>query len=165
LIQQIGRRHQAEAGIIIETDEGPHRQKADGEKRRQSFVAQMCGPGVKMEGRIEALARREAARGGQQQNEADRGQQSHAAERAQRHPPGKALHQNARQHPARHAAERIAADQQPDSEAESPGIDLFGQIGHRDRRHPAHQQSGQGARRQKHGPVWREGAGDGQKRR
>jgi len=165
LIEAEGRRHQPEAGVIIQTHERAHAEEADGQQRPQRRVAQVPQPGLKVIGRIEAGPRREPARRRRQGDEPERGRQTEQAQRGQRHAPGKALRQNAGQHAPDHAAEGVAADQQAGGQAEPARIDLLGQIGHRHRRHAAHQEPGQGAGGEQADPAGHESAGHGQKGR
>jgi hypothetical protein len=101
----------------------------------------------------------------QQLDRRQRAQQREAADAGERQPPAAGVREDAGQQPAGHPADRVAADVEPDREAERGAVDLLRQVRHRDRRQPRQRDPLQRPQDQQRGEARRGGAGEPEQRR
>ena len=128
--QPEGRRLQQEGQVIVDAHKDTHRQGGNEVGPYKATVAQQTGHLSQLD--PDGHNRRtEVARSGKQPHENHAQQQADGSDDQHRHVPVGPTGQQGARHPARHAAQRIAAQVQTDGQADDRGIHLLGQVGQR----------------------------------
>ncbi|CJL11977.1 Uncharacterised protein [Streptococcus pneumoniae] len=135
---------QAEANVVEQRDEAPHQQEALQEQAAQDRVRQVQAE-IGQQDRQRERLRLEVARRRQQPDEQAQGHHSQRGDTAERQRPAAQITQQAGQQTPEHPTQSSAADVQPHRRRQRVRVELFTDIGHRQRRQATQRQAQQRA--------------------